>query len=55
MPVIRPTEDAIFCVDIFRTSMEKFRPTLGASLIRDFSGNHSKILKFIFPFLKTVP
>ena len=38
--------------------MREFPSTLGASLIRDFSGNHDNKLKFInhfLPFLKTVP
>ena len=53
-----PNRRRAFFSLILRTSIENFRPTLGASLIRDFFGNHNKKLKFTVHFLtvlKTVP
>ena len=51
-------EDAPFFSLILNTSVKHFCPTLGASLIGDFSSNHNKKLKFIVPFkvfLNAVP
>ena len=53
---MRLIEDAHFKAN-FKTGVKNFYPTLGATLIEDFSGNHNKKFKSIdhfLPFLKTV-
>ena len=49
--VIRLIEDARFLSLISKTSVKTFCPTLGASLIRAFSGNYNKKIKFIVLFM----
>ena len=53
-----PNKRRIFFELNFKDLYKSFRPTMGVSLIRYFSGNRNKKLKFIvhfLPFLKTVP
>ena len=52
-----PNSRCTFFSLILKTSIKNFHPTLGASLIGDFSGNDIKKLKLIVHFkllLKTV-
>ena len=44
-------EDTPFLRLILKMSVKNFRPTLGAYLIRDFSGDHNRKLKCIVHFL----